>query len=63
MWIVISWLLMKPADLDLQCFQNRIDLCSAGQGLINYGNNKTVVILDGSVISERNKVPNCLLTQ
>ena len=21
MWILISWLLMKPADLDLHCFQ------------------------------------------
>ena len=24
MWILIRWLHQKPADLDLQCFQNRI---------------------------------------
>ena len=29
--ILIRYLCQKPADLDLQCFQNR---CSAGQGLI-----------------------------
>ena len=29
-WILISWLLMKPADLDLHCFQKRMYmyLCS-----------------------------------
>ena len=31
--IQISWLLMKPADLDLHCFLKRIDPGSAGQGL------------------------------
>ena len=33
-WILISWLLMKPADLDLHCFQKRYSIlekypCSA----------------------------------
>ena len=32
--ILISWLLKKPADLDLHCFLNRIYPGSAGQGLI-----------------------------
>ena len=32
-WILIRWLLQKPADLDLQCFQKRIDLVSARQGV------------------------------
>ena len=31
--IQISWLHQKPADLDLQCFQKRINSGSAGQGL------------------------------
>ena len=37
-WILISWLLMKPADLDLHCFQMRWNfekvistLCLLGQ--------------------------------
>ena len=25
-WILISWLLKKPADLDLQCLQERVDI-------------------------------------
>ena len=29
----IIHLYQKPADLDQQCFQKRINLCSAGQGL------------------------------
>ena len=33
MWILIRWLRQKPADLDLQCFQKRINEGSAGQGL------------------------------
>ena len=33
MWILIRWLHQKPADQDLQCFHNGINLCSAGQGL------------------------------
>ena len=32
-WILIRWLLQKPSDLDLQCFQKRINLGSTGQGL------------------------------
>ena len=32
-WIPISWLHQKPADLDLQCFQEWINPGSAGQGL------------------------------
>ena len=32
--ILIRWLLMKPSDLDLHCFLKKIDLGSAGQGLI-----------------------------
>ena len=32
-WILISWLLKKPADLDLHFFQKRIYQGSAGQGL------------------------------
>ena len=34
MLILIRWLCQKPADLDLQCFENRIDPDSAGQWLI-----------------------------
>ena len=34
-WILIRWLRQKPADLDLQCFQKRINPHSAGQGLID----------------------------
>ena len=34
MWILIRWHCQKPADVDLQCFQKRINLGSAGQGLI-----------------------------
>ena len=34
MWILIRWLCQKPADLDLQCLQKRINPVSAGQGLI-----------------------------
>ena len=30
-WILIRQLHLKPADLDLQCFQKRINLGSAGQ--------------------------------
>ena len=30
MWILIRWLNQKQADLDLQCFQNRIYPASAG---------------------------------
>ena len=34
LWILISWLLKKPADLDPQCFLLiRISPGSAGQGL------------------------------
>ena len=34
MWILISWLHQKPADLDLHCFQKKwINLGSAGQEL------------------------------
>ena len=31
-WIQISWLHQKPADLDLPCFKKRTDPGSAGQG-------------------------------
>ena len=31
-WILISWLHEKPADLELQCFQKRIHQGPAGQG-------------------------------
>ena len=34
MWILIRWLHQKPADLNLHCFQKRINPVSAGQGLI-----------------------------
>ena len=34
MWILIRCLRQKPADLDLQCFQKRINPRSAGQVLI-----------------------------
>ena len=33
MWILIRWLRQKPVDLDLQCFQKRINLGSVGQWL------------------------------
>ena len=33
MWVLIRWLRQKPADLDLQCFQKRINEGLAGQGL------------------------------
>ena len=33
MWILIIWLHRKSADLDQQCFQKRINHCSAEQGL------------------------------
>ena len=33
-WILISWYQQNLADLDLQCFQNRITLGSTGQGII-----------------------------
>ena len=33
--IQIRWLHQKPSDLDLQCFQKRINLGSAGQWLIS----------------------------
>ena len=32
-WILIRWLHQKPADLDLQCFQKRINHGSAGQSV------------------------------
>ena len=32
-WILIRWLHQKPADLDLQCFQKRINPGSGGQEL------------------------------
>ena len=32
-WILIIWLHQKPADLDLQCFQKRINHGSAGQSV------------------------------
>ena len=46
-WILIRWLHEKPADLDLQYFQNRINLGSAGQGSSMYFQSewKTVLIL------------------
>ena len=28
-----QWLRQKPADVDLQCFQKRLNLGPAGQGL------------------------------
>ena len=34
MWILISWLHQKPADLDQQCYQKRINPGSAGQALM-----------------------------
>ena len=34
MWILIKWLRQKSADLDLHCFQNRINQSSAAQGFI-----------------------------
>ena len=34
--ILISWLLMKPTDQDLHCFQDRINPGSAGQGFFMY---------------------------
>ena len=34
MWILISWLRQKPADLDIQFLQKMINPGSAGQGLI-----------------------------
>ena len=33
MWNLISWLHRKPVDLDLQCFQIKIKLGTAGQRL------------------------------
>ena len=33
MWILISWLPQKPADLDLHYFHTMINMDSAGQGL------------------------------
>ena len=33
MWILISWLHQKPADLDLHCFQKEINPGPAGHGL------------------------------
>ena len=33
MWILISWLYKKPADLDQHCFHKRINRDSANQGL------------------------------
>ena len=33
LWVSIRWLHQKSADLNLQCFQKRIHLDSAGQGL------------------------------
>ena len=35
-WILIRGLPQKPADLDLQCFQKRINPDSAGQVLMRY---------------------------
>ena len=32
-WILISWLVKKPADQDPQCIQRRINLSSTGQEL------------------------------
>ena len=32
----ISWLLKKPTDLDLHCFQRQGMSCSAREGLINF---------------------------
>ena len=32
-WLLISWLRQRPADLDLQCFRNRKNWVAAGQGL------------------------------
>ena len=34
-WIMISWLYQKPADLDLNCFQKKTILDSAGHGIWN----------------------------
>ena len=34
MSILIRWLRQKPVDMGLQCFQKRISLGTAGQGLI-----------------------------
>ena len=34
MWNPISWILKKPADLDLHCFLKQMYLNSSGQGLI-----------------------------
>ena len=34
-WILISWLLQKPADLDLHSFQKTIYIVSVGQGFIS----------------------------
>ena len=33
MWNLIRWLCQKPDDLNLQCFQKKINLGSAGQVL------------------------------
>ena len=33
MWILIRWLHQKPADLDLHCFQKRINTGSAREWL------------------------------
>ena len=44
-WILISWLHQKPADLDLQCFQKQMNLGSAGQELIDLFNITDIWIL------------------
>ena len=41
-WILIRWLHQKPAILDLQCFQKRINPVSAGQVLIHLTNSHQI---------------------
>ena len=57
MWILIRWLRQKPADLDLQCFQNRINLDSAGQGL-----NREWCNYQGCLLISISKFPDFSLT-
>ena len=46
MWILISWLLMKPADQDLHSFQKMINMGSVGEGLRSSPN---CLMIDGKI--------------
>ena len=43
-WILIRWLHQKPADLDPQCFQKRINLGLSGQELTKKVSSKKGVL-------------------